>query len=89
MTVPESAAGDRLDKVLAQLIPQHSRNRLQAWIEEGWVTSGGQTLKVRHAVRAGEVLLVLPQPRVEDQAYVAEPLNLDIVYEDQIGRAHV
>jgi 23S rRNA pseudouridine1911/1915/1917 synthase len=82
VTVPESAAGDRLDKVLAQLIPQHSRNRLQAWIEEGWVTSGGQTLKVRHAVRAGEVLLVLPQPRVEDQAYVAEPLKLEIVYED-------
>ena len=83
MTVPDAVAGERLDKVLAQLIPQHSRNRLQAWIEAGWVTSAGQPLKIRHAVRSGEVLLVIPQPTQEDQAYVAEDLKLQIVYEDE------
>lgn len=82
MNVPNSLAGERLDKVLAQLIPQHSRNRLQSWIEAGWVTSQGQPLKVRYAVHEGETLIVLPQPSAQEQAYQAESIPLDIVYED-------
>jgi hypothetical protein len=35
VVVPDSLAGERLDKVLAQLIPQHSRNRLTN-LDRGW-----------------------------------------------------
>lgn len=82
VVVPDTLAGERLDKVLAQLIPQHSRNRLQSWIEAGFVTSANQKLKVRHSAKAGESIDVLPQPTPEEQAYVAEDIALDVIYED-------
>ncbi len=81
--VPESMAGERLDKVLAQLIPQHSRNRLKTWIEGGFVTINGQIPKIRSAAQAGDQVLVVPQASEEEQAYVPEDIALDIVYEDQ------
>lgn len=71
-----------MDKVLAQLIPQHSRNRLQTWIEDGFVTLGGETLKIRYAAKAGDQITVIPQATPEEQAYQAENIPLDIVYED-------
>ncbi|MBL8403102.1 MAG: RNA pseudouridine synthase, partial [Dechloromonas sp.] len=37
LTVPEASTGRRLDQVLADLLPQHSRNRLQGWIKDGCV----------------------------------------------------
>ena len=82
VVVPDILSGERLDKVLAQLIPQHSRNRLQSWIEAGFVTSAGQKLKIRHSAKAGELIEVLPQPTPEEQAYVAQDIPLDVVYED-------
>jgi hypothetical protein len=30
----------RLDQVLAELLPQHSRNRLQGWVRDGLVHGG-------------------------------------------------
>ena len=80
--VPDSLAGERLDKALAQLIPQHSRNRLKAWIEGGFVTIDGQAPKIRYSVKAGDHILVIPQASDEEQAYVPEDIPLDIVYED-------
>ena len=80
--VPDSLAGERLDKVLAQLIPQHSRNRLKSWIEGGFVTIDGQAPKIRYAAKAGDQILVVPQASDEEQAYVSEDIPLDIVYED-------
>ena len=82
VVVPDSLAGERLDKVLAQLIPQHSRNRLQTWIEDGFVTIGGETLKIRYSAKAGDQITVIPQASAEEQAYLPEDLPLDIIYED-------
>jgi 23S rRNA pseudouridine1911/1915/1917 synthase len=39
--VPESAAGRRLDAVLADLFPEYSRSRLSAWIKTGDVSVDG------------------------------------------------
>jgi 23S rRNA pseudouridine1911/1915/1917 synthase len=83
VVVPDNLAGERLDKVLAQLIPQHSRNRLQTWIEDGFVTLAGETLKIRYAAKAGDQITVIPQATPEEQAYQAEDIPLDIVYEDE------
>ncbi len=81
--MPDNLAGERLDKVLAQLIPQHSRNRLQSWIEGGFVTLAGATLKIRYSVNAGDQITVIPQASAEEQAYLPENISLDIVYEDE------
>ncbi|WP_227470554.1 RluA family pseudouridine synthase [Massilia sp. YMA4] len=76
------ACGERLDKVIAKLVPQFSRGRLQSWIEEGFVTVDGKPAKVRATVYGDEKIVVLPQAAPEDVAFAPEEIALDVVYED-------
>ena len=80
-TVPDSAAGRRLDAVLAELFPQYSRSRLSAWIKSGDVSVDGAQVRGRDAVRGGEqVILSAIQ---ETQTYsLPEDIPLDILHED-------
>ena len=53
--VDDPDSGERLDKVLAKLLPSVSRARLQTWIEQGAVTVNGATAaKIRQKVAAGD-----------------------------------
>ncbi len=70
---------DRLDKLMAHLIPTHSRNRLQGWIEQGHVLVNGQIGKVRQAVRPGDVVIANPQPAPEDLAFSPEPIQFEVM----------
>ena len=74
--------GERLDKVVARLVPQFSRGRLQSWIEGGFVTVDGKPAKVRATVYGDEKIVVLPQAAPEDVAFTPEPMDLNIVFED-------
>ena len=76
-------SGERLDKVLAQLLPSVSRARLQSWIEQGAVTVNGEPVqKVRAKVAAGDEVEVNEQPSPEELAFKPVEMNLDVVYED-------
>lgn len=80
---PDDAMGERLDKVLAQLMPSISRARLQSWIEEGAVTVNGEVAtKIRQKVSAGDEIEVVAQPSPEELAFKAVEMDLDVVYED-------
>src|SRR3546814_5316157 len=46
--IPFTALPVRLDKVLARLMPDHSRSRLQGWIEGGHVLINGQPRSEEH-----------------------------------------
>ncbi len=82
VVVSEDKAGARLDKVLADALPELSRTRIKALIEAGHVTSGsGITDAARH-VRAGERFdVVVPEP----VPALPEPqvIPLEIVFEDE------
>ncbi|MGI4858871.1 MAG: RluA family pseudouridine synthase [Janthinobacterium lividum] len=80
--VPAALAGERLDKVLARLFPNFSRGRLQTWLEAGRVTIDGVVAKPRQGAAADALLVVVPQHAPETLAFTAEPVPLDIVYED-------
>ena len=81
--VPDDAMGERLDKVLAQLMPAISRARLQMWIEQGAVSVNGETAKkVRQKVCAGDEIDVVAQPSPEELAFTPVDLHVDVVYED-------
>ncbi len=83
LTVPATAAGTRLDQTLAQLLPQHSRNRLKGWIEAGQVSVGGAVVtSPRHKLRGGENVLVTASIPAPDAALVAQPIALSVVFED-------
>ncbi len=81
-TLPDSLAGERLDKALAQCFPEYSRSRLQAWVEDGRVMLDGEPAKVRQKVAGGEVVLITPAALPEQLAFAPEPVPLDAIYED-------
>ena len=76
--------GLRLDRALGELVPEFSRSYLQQLIEAGAVTQGEVVLrKPAHKVRAGEQGSIELRPTPQSQAFVPEPMTLDIVFEDE------
>ncbi len=81
LTVPADAAGQRLDRFLADTVPEYSRARLQQWIRDGHVMVGGARIKTSATVRGGERIEILP-PVTQPTTLIAEAIPLDILYED-------
>ncbi|RZA18995.1 MAG: 23S rRNA pseudouridine(1911/1915/1917) synthase RluD [Lysobacteraceae bacterium] len=79
--VPESAAGRRLDAVVAELFPEYSRSRLSAWIKSGDVSVDGASARGRDPVRGGESVALTVVQETQTHA-VAEDIPLDVLYED-------
>lgn len=83
LRVPENEAGRRLDQVLAQLLPQYSRSRLQSWIKAGQIlVDGVEETEPKCKVRGGEYLLVNSLPDQDLLAQVPENIPLDVMFED-------
>ena len=82
VTVPQHLAGERLDKVLSMLYPEHSRARLQSWIKTGNVTVDNKTLRQKDAVQAGQSIVVTPEFEPAEK-HSGEAIPLNIIHEDQ------
>ncbi|MGV8944204.1 23S rRNA pseudouridine(1911/1915/1917) synthase RluD [Thermomonas sp.] len=80
-TVPDSAAGRRLDAVLAEIFPQYSRSRLSAWIKSGDVSVDGAQVRGRDAVRGGEQVILTAIQDTQTHA-LPEDIPLDVLYQD-------
>ena len=82
--------GERLDRFLAAELPgrlceEHSglsRTRIQRWIALGAVRCDGRVLPASARLGGFETIVVEPQPREADTAFVAEPLPLAIAWRD-------
>ena len=82
LTVGRKGAA-RLDKWLAEQLPQFSRARMQDWITQGVVQVDGVTATVRQPVYADQRVQVTVLPLAEESAFVAEQMALSIVFEDE------
>ena len=80
--VPPQLSDKRLDQAAAELMPEHSRSRLQSWIKSGALTVNGAVRKPRDKVMLDDVLDLDAEPEVQ-VTWEAEPISLDIVYEDE------
>ncbi|TCS71489.1 ribosomal large subunit pseudouridine synthase D [Sulfuritortus calidifontis] len=80
--IPVEHAGRRLDQSLAELLPDYSRSRIQAWCDEGLVRVDGKPASRKHKLWGGEAIEVQPQVHPSEQPHQAEAIALDIVYED-------
>ena len=79
--IGEAQHGLRLDKALAELLPELSRERLKSLIVEGEVTTDGRTLNPSVKVAAGQLYAVnIPAP-AEAEA-IAQDIPVNIVHED-------
>ncbi|MBL8450759.1 MAG: 23S rRNA pseudouridine(1911/1915/1917) synthase RluD [Dechloromonas sp.] len=83
LIAPDSASGRRLDQVLAELLPEHSRARLQAWVKEGRVTVDGSIEpEGKRRLKGGETLLLAPGVDSRAAAGTPEDIPLAVVFED-------
>lgn len=80
--VPTELGGQRLDQVAAQLFSEHSRSRLSAWIKDGRLTVDGAVVRPRDIVHGGSVLVLDAEQEAQGE-WVAQDIELDIVYEDE------
>jgi 23S rRNA pseudouridine1911/1915/1917 synthase len=81
--VPETAAGERLDKALAILFPHYSRSRLQGWIEEGKVLVDQKLARSKDKVLGGEVITIDAELPEQTTEWLAQKIDLPIIYEDE------
>jgi 23S rRNA pseudouridine1911/1915/1917 synthase len=82
-TFSQAMCDERIDKILSELIGGVSRNRLQALIADGALTVDGVTIRdtAYRVKRPASWHIVIPKP--EEPTPAAEPMALDVVYEDE------
>ncbi len=84
LSIGESLHGQRLDRALVALAPEFSRSYLQQLIDSGAVSIGGRpALKASQRVRAGEQGTLELRPTPQSQAFLPQPMALDVVHEDE------
>lgn len=74
--------GERLDRALADLLPDFSRAHLQRLIKEGEVTVGGMAVTKPSTRLEQEVTITVHIPAAEPQPLAPESIPLDVVYRD-------
>lgn len=83
LRVPPECGGLRLDQILAQLRPQHSRSRLQNWIREGRVSVGGVLAnEPKQKLWGGERIELTEAADEHKLSSTPEDISLNIVHED-------
>ena len=80
--VPESAAGERLDRFLASLPDVGSRGVAERLLEAGGVLVDGRALGKSHRLTGGEEVEFEPPERGTAEL-APEPMDLSIAYEDE------
>ena len=74
--------GERLDKTVADHVPDLSRAMAQRLIKDGAVTVNGRPSKPGYFVQPGDAIIAHIPPQLPAQA-LPEDIPLDIVYEDE------
>ncbi|MDD2546425.1 MAG: RluA family pseudouridine synthase [Burkholderiaceae bacterium] len=83
MAMGASQHGARLDRALADLVPEFSRSYLQQLLGQGLVQLNGQAVaKPAVRVKVGDQVCLEMRPTIQSQAFRPEPLPIDVVYED-------
>ncbi|MGY8620653.1 RluA family pseudouridine synthase [Bacillus safensis] len=81
IAVSEDQTSERLDKFLSTTEPEWSRTQVQQWVKDGLIEVNGKQVKANYKVQAGDQIKVdIPDP--EELDVEAEPMDLDIYYED-------
>lgn len=80
--IPPEYAGRRLDRALADLLPDYSRSRLQRWLADGALTVDGATLPAKTPVVGGEHVRLFVPAEADDGDVRPQPIALEILYED-------
>ena len=81
-TATREQASERLDVFLAARLPELTRSRIKAIIDEGKATVNKGPAKAGYRVREGDVVSITV-PEAKGELTEAEDIALDVVYEDE------
>jgi 23S rRNA pseudouridine1911/1915/1917 synthase len=81
-SVPDELHGQRLDKALATLCPDHSRSTIQGWIRQGRVALDEEIPRQKDKVYGGE-LIEIDVPEVQQGDWEAQEIPINIVHQDE------
>lgn len=84
LTIPDALGGKRLDLALQQMLPEHSRSRLQAWIKDDLVKLNGENPTAKTKVWGGELVELAPPLNLQENAFKPEDIPLSVVYQDDV-----
>ena len=82
LTVGRTAAGARLDRWLAESLPDLSRSRIQHLIARQHVTVDGVATKASHRLHGGETIEI-DVPPLPPEELIPEPIALTVLHEDE------
>ena len=80
--VEAADAGQRLDRWLADRLPDRSRTEVQRWIHEGRVQIDGANVRAGQRTEAGQTITVTLPPPPAPSTLDPEAIDLAIIYED-------
>ena len=81
LQITAEESGERIDALLARMVPELSRSAAQRLLEEGLVTLLGKPVRKNYRCAAGDCFeLVLLEP--EELPLVPQDIPLDVVFED-------
>ncbi|MCY4045510.1 MAG: 23S rRNA pseudouridine(1911/1915/1917) synthase RluD [Cellvibrionales bacterium] len=73
----------RFDQVLAEIMPEYSRAKLQSWIKSGQIRLDDRTVKPKEKVLEGQTITVDVIVESVVNYEKAESVDFDVVYEDE------
>jgi 23S rRNA pseudouridine1911/1915/1917 synthase len=82
ISIPSELDGTRLDRAIAQLAPELSRNAITRLIEDGRVAIDGTAAAKKSIVVRAEQLISLDIPPPASQSVESQDLPLDVLYQD-------
>ncbi|NBX02828.1 MAG: RluA family pseudouridine synthase [Alphaproteobacteria bacterium] len=83
ITAESNDAGERLDKWLTSRVPELSRSRVQALMEQGHITCDGATIVDSAAKVKPSQAFTITIPELLPSYITAQEMPLDIIYEDE------
>ena len=75
-------SGLRIDVLIAKEYPQYSRTHVKRWIEKGWLTLDGNTVRPSTKVKGNEIVKIKAE-KEELTKDSPEKIPLDIIFEDK------
>ena len=81
ITIADDVVPERADKLLAELLPEHTRGTIQNWIRQGLVRQHGQPIVQKKKLMPGD-MLTITIPEAQSIDHQPEDIPLNRVYED-------
>jgi 23S rRNA pseudouridine1911/1915/1917 synthase len=79
--IPERMIDQRIDLALSEMLPNFSRSKIASWIKSGDALLDNRTFKPKDKVSGNETIQ-LRLSHKENNRWLPEKINLDIVFED-------